>query len=145
MDNKDAKQIKKHFWILKIVGITLLAAGVVLFVVGISNMGNFENNLFLTCGMGSMPILFVGILSTVLGFRPEMAKIHTKVSKHILEENRQDLTEIAETHSEINSKAITKTAKAVKEGLNDTVFCKHCGEKIDSDSNFCKHCGMSQK
>ena len=31
--------------------------------------------------------------------------------------------------------------KAIKEGLKDTMYCKHCGKEVDVDSKFCKHCG----
>ena len=37
-------------------------------------------------------------------------------------------------------------AGAVKEGFTggDTMYCKHCGTSIDSDSRFCKSCGKAQ-
>ena len=43
---------------------------------------------------------------------------------------------------------IETTVGAIKRGWdtkNDaTIFCKHCGEKIDADSVFCKSCGKQQ-
>ena len=34
---------------------------------------------------------------------------------------------------------------AIKDGLSDNkMYCKHCGDLIDSDSEFCKHCGKRQ-
>jgi hypothetical protein len=58
--------------------------------------------------------------------------------------NKEDLKDIASTAVEITSEAITKTATAIKTGLDDKMFCKHCGEKIDSDSKFCNKCGKEQ-
>lgn len=39
--------------------------------------------------------------------------------------------------------AAKEIAKGIKEGLKEDnmIFCKHCGETIDSDSTFCKRCG----
>ena len=86
-------------------------------------------------------IAFVGL---ALGFRPEIAKLKTKTAKYIQEENKDDLTDIASNTADITSDAITKTTKAIKKGINDTMFCKHCGSEIDADSKFCKKCGKEQ-
>ena len=51
------------------------------------------------------------------------------------------MQEIITNNAEIHSEAITTTAKAVKSGLNETMFCKYCGQKVDVDSQFCKYCG----
>ena len=77
----------------------------------------------------------------MIGFRPEMAKLSTKTAKYIQEENKEDLKEIVTTTAEIHSEAVTVTTKAIKEGLKDTMYCKHCGKEVDIDSKFCKHCG----
>lgn len=41
---------------------------------------------------------------------------------------------------------ISPKARAIKEGLteDETIYCKHCGASIDSDSTFCKKCGKEQ-
>ena len=69
---------------------------------------------------------------------------------------------LSETGADIVSPAAKKLAKSAKEGWADaeeeqsneivskykksakTIFCKHCGGKIDEDSQFCKHCGKEQ-
>lgn len=65
--------------------------------------------------------------------------------KKILEENEDSLKEMADANARINKDAVKTTAKAIKEGLTgDTIYCKHCGSLIDSDSKFCKSCGKEQ-
>ena len=66
------------------------------------------------------------------------------MQSEMLDKNQQKLTKIANQRADIQSEAITKKAKALKKGFHDAVFCKYCGESIDSDSNFCKHCGKKQ-
>jgi len=66
------------------------------------------------------------------------------MQSEMLDKNQEKLTKIANQNADINSEAITKSAKALKKGFKDTVFCKHCGESIDSDSKFCKKCGKEQ-
>ena len=134
----------KYFIIFKIVGfigIILAIAGFVLTFVG---FGDFESNNFMIGGLMATFGLFIGVSGLVIGFRPEITKASTQSIKYIQQENKEDLKDIASTAVEITSEAITKTATAIKTGLDDKMFCKHCGEKIDSDSKFCNKCGKEQ-
>ena len=106
-----------------------------------NGFGNFGSNNFLV-GMFMMPIgFFIGFTFLMLGFRPEISKMATKSVKYIQQENKEVLKDIASTNAEINSDAVTTTARAIKEGLKNTIFCKHCGKEIDADSKFCRYCG----
>ena len=69
-----------------------------------------------------------------------------KTRKKILDENADDLAYLSQKEAELKSGGVRTTAKAVKEGLTgvESVFCKHCGASIDSDSKFCKKCGKEQ-
>ena len=91
----------------------------------------------IACCMISTPFFF-------LGFRPEITKMATKSAKYIQDENKEDLKDIVDTTADIAGDAITKTTKAIKKGLKDTKFCKHCGAEIDADSKFCSSCGKEQ-
>ena len=72
-------------------------------------------------------------------------EIGVKTTKGIIDENEDDLRNIATKGADISKDAISKTAKAIKQGLTeDTIYCKHCGESIDADSIFCKKCGKEQ-
>ena len=68
------------------------------------------------------------------------------IKKNIIDENEDALRDISTKEASIKKDAIKMTARAIKEGLSgdDGMFCKHCGESIDSDSTFCKSCGQRQ-
>ena len=84
---------------------------------------------------------FIGFAGLMFGFRPELSKMTIKSAKYIQQENREDLKDLTKTSAEIASDAIKTTTKAIKEGLKDSMYCKHCGAEIDADSKFCKSCG----
>ena len=77
-------------------------------------------------------------------FRGKIMSRQIKSTKYMMDESKEDLKSIANTTADISNEAITKTTRAVKKGLKDTIFCKHCGAEIDSDSTFCKSCGKEQ-
>ena len=65
--------------------------------------------------------------------------------KNMLDENEDLLREMSTKSADISSKGIEIKARAIKKGLSgEAMFCKHCGEQIDSDSKFCKQCGKEQ-
>ena len=76
----------------------------------------------------------------------DLSKTALDVKKSILEENKDTLKEMAKMEAEIEKEGIKIKASAVKEGfaVGDTMYCKHCGASIDSDSRFCKSCGKAQ-
>lgn len=134
----------KHFKYFKIIGFIGLIVGIAGFVLTRVGFGDFESNNFMIGGFMFTFGLFVGLSCLMIGFRPEIAKMSAKSKKYIQEENKGTFTDIANTTADIASEAITKTAAAIKSGLEDVVFCKHCGEKIDADSKFCSKCGKEQ-
>lgn len=140
MENKKPK----HYLVLKIVGFIFIAvaiAGIVLTCTMGDDMDMFKISGIMVC-FG----FFIGIVCLVAGFHPEMAKLATKSAKYIQQQNKTDLTDISNTSAEINSNAITKTAKAVKKGLSeDTKFCVYCGEEIPESAVFCSKCGEKQE
>lgn len=133
-----------YLLILKVVGFIGIFVAIVGFVLAYKGFGDFEHNYFMLGGVMSSLGVFVGVSCLVLGFRPEMMRLATKTAKYIQEENKEDLTDIADTGAEIMSGAVKKTAKAVKDGLKGTKFCKYCGAEIDEDSIFCSKCGKEQ-
>ena len=141
MSNNNKPKCFIIFKIVGFIGIILAIAGFVLTFVG---FGEFESNNFMIGGLMATFGLFIGVSGLVIGFRPEITKASTQSIKYIQQENKEDLKDSASTAAEIASEAITKTATAIKTGLDDKMFCKHCGEKIDSDSKFCNKCGKEQ-
>ena len=132
------------FLILKIVGVLGIGLAVFGFVLAIKGFGDFESNNFMIGAIITPFGFMLGVGGLVIGFRPEITKASVKTAKYIQAENKEDLTQIATQSAEIASEAVTITAEAVKAGLEDKMFCKHCGAEIDSDSVFCNKCGGKQ-
>lgn len=133
-----------HFLVFKIIGFI----GIAVFISGIiltcNGVNNFENNNFMIGGILTCVGMFVGVVFLVGGFRPEIAKLSAKSAKYIQQQNKSELSDIAETGADITSNALKKSAKAFKEGLCSKKFCKFCGAEIDEDSVFCNKCGKEQ-
>ena len=131
----------RYFWIFKIIGVFGAVATVAGIVLAFTGFGNFENNNFM---IGSF-LAVIGVMMTAvgitIGFGPEIAKARAKTIRYIQEENKEDLTAIANNRAEIMSDAVSTTAGAIVNGVQKTMFCKHCGAKIDADSTFCSRCG----
>ena len=134
----------KHFLMFKLIGFIGVAVAIIGLVLVITGFGSFDNNNFMIGGVMLTFGLFVGFSCLAIGFRPELSKMATKSARYIQEENKEDLKDIVSTSAEIHKDAITSTARAVKEGLKDTMFCKHCGNEIDVDSKYCRFCGKEQ-
>lgn len=139
MNNKKPK----HFLIFKIIGFLSVIAGAAGLILW------FGSNDFMTgallAGFGMFG-LFIGINCLVIGFRPEISKMSTKSTRYIINDNKDDLTDITNTSADIVGGAITQTVRAVKRGVTnqESMFCKHCGAQIDADSRFCNKCGKEQ-
>ena len=76
----------------------------------------------------------------------KMAGTTVGIKKEVLDDNEDALTDIANKEAKLNAVRIKSAARAIKEGLteNNSIYCKHCGASIDSDSKFCKSCGKEQ-
>ena len=131
----------RYFWIFKIIGVIGAVATVSGIVLTVAGFGDFESNNFM---IGSF-VAVIGVMMTAsgiaIGFGPEIAKARAKTLRYIQEENKDDLTAIANNSAEIMSDAVSKTANAIANGVQKTMFCKHCGARIDADSTFCSRCG----
>ena len=137
MEQKNKNKLPIIFLIFKILGLGLIVGGIVVLIV---KKNEFGGGMF-----PAFPMMGFGLVITVWGFIPNISKMAIKTNRYLQEENKQDLTDIANTSADISSEAITKTTRAVKEGLKETMYCKHCGSQIDIDSKFCKVCGKSQE
>ena len=74
-----------------------------------------------------------------------MGNVGINSKKKIYDENYDNLRDIATKKANIHKEEVEITTKAIKDGLSDNkMYCKHCGDLIDSDSEFCKHCGKRQ-
>lgn len=74
----------------------------------------------------------------------DMGDIVTSSLNNIVNNNEDKLRNVSNKTADISKDAIKEVAKSVKEGLRDSIYCKHCGNPIDTDSTFCKYCGKEQ-
>ena len=128
----------KYFIVFKIVGFIGIILAIIGFILACKGFDDFESNNFMIGGLMATFGLFIGVSCLVMGFRPEITKMSTKSIKYIQQENKEDLKDIISTTADMASEAVTKTTTAIKQGIDDTIFFKHCGEQIDFDSKFCK-------
>ena len=133
-----------HYLVFKILAAVFLVVTVVGVALLFTGFGDFETDNYIV-GMIMMPIGFSGtMLCAMVGFKPEIAKMSARSARYIQEQNKADLTAIANNTAEIVSDAVATTAEAVRGDTRKTMFCKHCGARIDSDSKFCSSCGKEQ-
>lgn len=147
--NDNKMKEPKHFIVLRTLGILMLIAGIVLVVLACTVFAEpfFMDGVIEPSFAALVPGLFMIVISIGLisaGFSPKIAKLSARGARYIQQETKDDAKEIASTGADIASEAVTKTAKAIKKGIKDTKFCKHCGAEIDADSVFCKECGKKQ-
>lgn len=131
----------RHFWIFKIIGVIGAASTVTGIILAIAGFGDFESNNFMIGTFVAVIGFAMASLGITIGFSPEISKARAKTLRYIQEENKEDLTAIANNSAEIMGDAISKTANSITNGIQKTMFCKHCGAKIDIDSTFCSRCG----
>lgn len=147
MKNKEKGNVKipKIFVVLMAIGPILLAAGIALIIAGVT--GNFDNMAaFMAPGM---VVCFCGLVCCMFGFMPLIQKAQIKATGYVVNQNKEELKDIADTRAYIANDAAHKISKSVasgvKEGLqNEKKFCKHCGAEIDTDSVYCNMCGGKQ-
>ena len=94
-------------------------------------------------------VLIMQIFVLVIFFNPKLrAKFmghQLKSTKYMMEQNEELLKELSTKSANLSKDGIKIKAGAVKEGFSvDSIYCKHCGFTIDSDSKFCKACGKRQ-
>lgn len=134
----------KFYRTLKILAIAFFAIAITLVVIGCTVAridGLIPNFALLAPGI---ILIAVSAVLAMIGFSPDLNKLAINMRRTAQMENKDTIQDIANTNAEIATKPITDTVKAVKNGLKDTKYCKHCGAEIDSDSTFCKYCGKQQ-
>lgn len=77
-----------------------------------------------------------------------VGRVEANVRKGILDENEDTLKNVEAREADLDAIRIEKKANALKKGFSsnpkETIYCKHCGKSIDSDSTFCSKCGKKQ-
>lgn len=75
--------------------------------------------------------------------RGKMMSKGVKATRYMIDESKNDINSISTDLAEATSDGIEITTRAIKKGFTEdkSIFCKHCGTKIDKDSKFCNKCG----
>ncbi len=143
METSEKKKRKILKWqiVLMVLGFLLLAGGITMIV--FFAISDTINPALIIVGCFLLVFAFI-MLS--YAFLPLIQRGMIKINKQIIEENKEDLKDISSTTGEIASEGVKKVAKSAMEGVNDAdkIYCKHCGQLIDSDSKFCSFCGKEQ-
>ena len=144
--NNNQNKPPKIFLALKIVAGILVVLGIVLFIMSFTIGDSFEAEASsIGLRFGGIVCFIFGLFFMFIGFTPNIQKTMIKTQKHILNENKEDLKDIADTSADVSKDAVKTVAGAVKDGLTEEkMFCKHCGKEIDKDSKFCQYCGKEQ-
>ena len=129
-------KLPKIFIVLLVLAPIFLAGGIIMIVFG--SMNSISDPALMGLGMF---LLFLAIVCFMFGLIPIINKVGVKTAKYLQENNKEDLKDIASGTADITSGAVTKTTKAIKQGLKNTKFCKYCGAEIDAEANFCSKCG----
>ena len=129
-------------------GFTIVVIVFLIVFVGMAFMMVFSTN-FRSKMLGRQMKISKSLLEDNKDNFKDLARVGAEMQKEILTENEDVLKEVSSKQADIESVGIEKKAAAFKKGItgdgeNDTKFCKHCGAKIEADSIFCKECGKKQ-
>ena len=86
-------------------------------------------------------IVFFILLMTNSKFIGKMMAKNIKAAKYMMDETKEDLKAINDIGAYTQTDAIKSKVRAVKQGLQNEMFCKYCGKEIEEDSRYCKYCG----
>lgn len=140
-------QEPKRLKVFRVLGFLFLIVGIILIVLGTTVFKSEFAGSYMPCLPMMMPgvmLVFVSISCIIIGFSAKIQSAMIKQARYIQDQNKNTLSDMASTQADINSEAITKVTKSIKEGFEDHKYCKHCGAEIDADSRFCPYCGKEQ-
>ncbi len=155
--------------IFKVVGLIVLGLGLYLVISGFISFFQLSNSFDSEPKIGlvfaGMPLLFIGLILTSLGFMGdvaryqagEMAPVGKDVVNYMVDGTKESMTTVAKAiHDGMNSThdASIKCPHCFTENETEAKFCKNCGkslasdkvcrichEKNESDAKYCDHCG----
>jgi len=133
--------------VLRTVGPILAVIGLIMIVIGIGNffasLGGFEPPRYFWCAFVGMPLLFVGLAMTKIGY---MGRIARYMAEEIAPVGKDTINYMAEG----TQGGIRSVARAIGEGLRDgsaggasagQLRCHKCNTLNDADAKFCDTCG----
>lgn len=131
MDDNEKRRHARTKLILKIIGLTLIAGGIVMAVIGFVDMFSHEGmpEKF-WCLMVGLPTAAIGGMISSFAFKKEITRYVKNESVDIINETAREI-----------KPAVADFASAAKSGLSAGAVVCECGESNDKDSRFCKACG----
>lgn len=169
--NKNANKYPKHLIVLGCIGAVLLVVGIILLIVALTkrvpDMGeddwfDKQSGKMFTCFCGGA-LMLIGLVLSFMALMPMFAKLNIKTTKYVANENKGDLTDIADTTGEIVGGATKTLARkcadafneAEVENKNSTSGAKGTERKNVAEENaqdadeeparegkFCENCGQ---
>lgn len=113
-------------------------------------MESINISILLIIGVAFAVIFLIVFICSIIFDNPErqltrLGNAAAKAQYNIISQNEKILKETADKSAHIHKDAIETVVHSVKKGWseeeNNYCFCKHCGEKNDTDAVFCKSCG----
>lgn len=135
MNNNGNKQFghERTKKILKITGIIVVSAGAVLTIIGLvsffSAFGGGEAPRLFWCTLLGLPMLGVGGMICMLGFKREITRYVKNESVPVINEAGEEI-----------APAVGAIADAAR-GESGENLCPHCGKPNTDEAKFCRHCG----
>lgn len=130
MDEKEHAKKRKLFTIL---GIIFIILGFGLFFAG-PICAFMVHPILGMISMAGILFLVPGFMMLSLGTQRALAAYTAQSAGPVTVESAHDF----------GRPIVKEMAEGVKDGLsgeNSEIYCKYCGNRIDSDSDFCKYCG----
>ena len=130
MNEQEHKKTRKKFTIL---GIIFIIFGFGLFFAGP------------VCAFLIHPLYGLISMAAFLFIVPGFIMLSLGTTRALVAYQAQSVGPVAvEAAHDFGRPIVKEVVSGVKDGLtgsNSEIYCKYCGNRIDSDSDFCKYCG----
>ena len=157
-DNERLQKHKKLKKTLKIVGISLLAVGLICVIIAAvdffkSVSAEKQPTLFWLFGLG-FPVTSLGFISLIFGFQREIHSYTANEAAPVINQMATDVKPAVKSVTQAANSVVCpscgenndKDAKFCKKCCTQLVqTCPHCGESVDASSTFCDNCGAKLK
>ncbi len=85
-----------------------------------------------------MPCLAIGVGIIIVAKRRNIMAYSLQQTMPVAQEG---IEKMAPTLGKVGASIAKEISKGIREGREDQVKCKYCGELIDKDATFCESCG----
>ena len=153
---KIRRKLKKSSKICLAIGIPVLIAGIVLFIIGFSN---FNSSSISTAGSkmamlaGGSFVIFIGFVLSAVGIYTTFFAHAREISSYTASSIAPVIKDTAEYLAPTTNNVVKEISESVSEGIAKgksssnkganagKVVCQNCGHKNESTAKFCSNCG----